>query len=143
MPTLTRWFIRSALIYLMAALLLAFILALNPLLTLPTFFNFMTPAYFHLFMVGWVSQMIFGVVYWMFPIISRQRPRGSQRLGWATYILLNLGLLLRILGEPLNGLRPNSDWGWSLVISAILQWLAAVLFVVNSWPRIKEKYREH
>lgn len=79
----------------------------------------------------------------MFPIISRQRPRGSERLGWATYILLNLGLLLRILGEPLNGLRPNSDWGWSLVISAILQWLAAVLFVVNSWPRIKEKYREH
>lgn len=143
MPTLTRWFIRSALIYLMAALLLAFILALNPLLALPTFVNFMTPAYFHLFMVGWVSQMIFGVVYWMFPIISRQRPRGSERLGWATYILLNLGLLLRILGEPLNGLRPNSDWGWSLVISAILQWLAAVLFVVNSWPRIKEKYREH
>ncbi len=143
MPTLTRWFIRSALIYLLVALLLAFFLALNPLLSLPAFLNFMTPAYFHLFMVGWVSQMIFGVVYWMFPIITRQNPRGNERLGWATYILLNVGLLLRIFGEPMNGLRPNSNWGWLLVVSAVLQWLAAILFVANTWPRIKEKYRTH
>jgi hypothetical protein len=26
-----------------------------------------------------------------------------------------------------------------LVISALLQWLACVLFVVNSWPRVKER----
>jgi cbb3-type cytochrome oxidase subunit 1 len=143
MPTLTRWFIRSALIYLMAALLLAFFLALNPRMSLPAFLSFMTPAYFHLFMVGWVTQMIFGVVYWMFPIITRQEPRGSERLGWATYILLNTGLLLRVLGEPMIGLRPNSNWGWLLVISAVLQWLAAVFFVFNSWPRIKEKYRSN
>ena len=143
MPKLTRWFIRSALIYLLAALILALLLALNPRLSLPAFLSFMSPAYFHLFMVGWVTQMIFGVVYWMFPIITREQPRGSERLGWTVYILLNTGLLLRILGEPLVGLRPNSDWGWLLVTSAVLQWLAAILFVANTWPRIKEKYRTH
>jgi hypothetical protein len=79
----------------------------------------------------------------MFPIITREEPRGSERLGWTVYILLNTGLLMRILGEPLVGLRPNSDWGWLLVISAVLQWLAAILFVAITWPRIKEKYRTH
>jgi heme/copper-type cytochrome/quinol oxidase subunit 1 len=41
----------------------------------------MTPAYFHLFLVGWVTQMIFGVIYWMFPIITRTRPRGNAGRG--------------------------------------------------------------
>ena len=87
--------------------------------------------------------MIFGVVYWMFPIITRQKPRGNEWLGWTTYILLNVGLLLRIFAEPMIGLRPNGNWGWLLVISAVLQWLAAILFAANTWPRIKEKYRTH
>ena len=61
----------------------------------------MNPAYFHLFLVGWVTQMIFGVICWMFPIITRAQPQGNERLGWFSYILLNVGLLLRVIGEPL------------------------------------------
>ena len=64
MPLLTRWYIRSALVYLTAALLLAVVLAMP--ISLPSFIRFMNPAYFHLFLVGWVTQMIFGVIYWMF-----------------------------------------------------------------------------
>jgi cbb3-type cytochrome oxidase subunit 1 len=141
MPTLTRWFIKSALLYLMAALLLGALLALRSLLNLPPFLLLLNPAYFHLFMVGWVTQMIFGVIYWMFPIITRARPRGSEPLGWATYVLLNSGLLLRVVAEPWAGLQPGSAAGWLLVLSAVLQWLAAVCFIVNAWPRVKEKYR--
>lgn len=141
MPTLTRWFIKSSLTYFIAALLLALVLALRPLLDLPNFVVYLSPAYFHLFMVGWVTQMIFGVIYWMFPIITRSRPRGSAGLGWAAYVMLNVGLLLRVAGEPLLGVRPGSGWGWLLVVSAVLQWLAGLLLVVNSWPRVKERYR--
>ncbi len=141
MPPLTRWFLKSALIYLVAALLLALVLALNPRLNLPAIFDHLAPAYFHLFLVGWVTQMIFGVVTWMFPIINRVRPRGFVGLGWASYIGLNAGLLLRLVAEPLNGLRPGSFWGWLLVISAVLQWLAALAFVVNAWPRVKGRPR--
>jgi len=101
----------------------------------------LSPVYFHLFMVGWVTQMIFGVIFWMFPIVSRARPRGSERLGWATYVLLNGGLLLRVVAEPANSVAPGGGWGWVLVASALMQWLAAVAFVVNAWPRVKEKYR--
>lgn len=141
MPTLTRWFIKSAFVYLAAALLLGVLLALRAPAGLPDWLAYFSPVYFHLFMVGWVTQMIFGVIYWMFPIVTRARPRGSERLGWATYILLNVGLLLRVAGEPLNSLLPRSGWGWALVASAFFQWLAAMFFVVNAWPRVKERYR--
>jgi hypothetical protein len=79
---------------LLAAFILALLLALKPILDLPIILDFMVPTYFHLFMVGWVTQMIFGVIFWMFPIITRQQPRGDVRLGWAAYFLLNAGLLL-------------------------------------------------
>lgn len=141
MPTLTRWFIKSALAYLLAALLLGLILALPDSVALPAFVRYLNPAYFHLFMVGWVTQMIFGVIFWMFPIISRARPRGDERLGWAAFVMLNAGLLLRVIGEPLVSSRPQAGFGWLLVASAALQWLAAVIFIILAWPRVKEKYR--
>lgn len=141
MPPLTRWFLKTALLYLFAALLLALILALNPLMSLPGFVGYLSPAYFHLFMVGWVTQMIFGVIYWMFPIITRARPRGNSYLGWATYLLLNVGLILRVIGEPLVRTYPQSAWGWLLPFSALLQWLAGVIFIWLAWPRVKARYR--
>ena len=141
MPALTRWFIKSALVYLAAALLLSFLLALPDGAGLPDLLRFMNPAFFHLFLVGWVTQMIFGVIYWMFPIITRERPRGNERLGWACFILLNVGLLLRVIGEPLVSTQPEAVFGWLLALSAFMQWLAAVIFVILAWPRIKERYR--
>lgn len=141
MPTLTRWYIKSALIYFVTALILGFVLALPTSINLPEIIRSMSPAYFHLFLVGWVTQMIFGVIYWMFPIITRAQPRGSERLAWLTYIFLNVGLLLRVVSEPLNWAYPDSFIGWVLPISAGLQWFAAVFFVVLSWPRVKDRYR--
>jgi uncharacterized membrane protein HdeD (DUF308 family) len=97
------------------------------------------PVYIHLFVLGWLTQLIFGVVFWMFPKHSAEKPRGSEILGWWTYILLNTGLLLRAVAEPVNSIQPNPFSGWTLVLSAIIQFLAGLLFVVNSWGRVKEK----
>lgn len=134
MPTIVRWYIKTALIYLVAALLLALLAALPSLTTrLPGLF----PVSFHLLVVGWLTQLIFGVVLWMFPKYSRERPRGSEAAGWAVYFLLNLGLVLRAVAEPQAGRA--SLWGWLVVVSAVLQWLAGLLFVANTWPRVKER----
>lgn len=141
MPKLTRWYIKSAFIYLAVALLLGIALALPQTVPLPPFVRFMNPVFFHLFLVGWVTQMIFGVIYWMFPIITRAQPRGNERIGWLSYILLNVGLLLRVVAEPLTSTRPEVWFGWLLAASALLQWLAAVVFVILTWPRIKDRYR--
>lgn len=138
MPTLTRWFIKTSFLYLVAALLVGILQVSRTVLPLPPFAARLDPVYFHLFMVGWVTEMIFGVAYWMFPIINRDEPRGSSTLGWITYFLLNAGLLLRAASEPLAGGGPRF-WGWLLVVSALLQWLAGLIFVVNTWQRVKGK----
>jgi hypothetical protein len=137
MPTLTRWFIKSSLVYFVAALVIAVLLALQAPFNLPSAIGSLMPVYFHLFMVGWITLFIFGVIYWMFPRFSKERPRGSVRLAWATYSLINVGLILRVIGEPVNALQPQAGLGWLLALSAILQWLGGMAFVLNTWGRVK------
>jgi heme/copper-type cytochrome/quinol oxidase subunit 1 len=139
MPAQTRWFLRSSLVFFLLAMLLGVLQAVRVPLNLPAQINAFSPVYFHLFMVGWVTQLIFGVVFWMFPKYSKERPRGSERLGWATFWLLNLGLLLRLVGEPAQVLLTGSIWGWMVAASAALQWAAGMLFVINTWGRVKER----
>ncbi len=139
MPPLTRWFIRAALVYFILALLTGVALALRLAVALPVWVSALQPVYFHLFMLGWVTQLIFGVVFWMFPKFSMEQPRGSERLGWASFWLLNAGLALRAGGEPWAAAQPGSVAGWLLAASAILQLLAGWAFVANTWSRVKEK----
>lgn len=140
MFALSRWFIKSSLIFFVLALLAGLLLAANSLWNLPAFVGALSPVYFHLFLVGWITQLIFGVVYWMFPKYSLEKPRGNEQIAWATFWLLNLGLVLRMIAEPLNAQSPpGSAWGWLLAVSALLQWIAGLLFVGNTWGRVKEK----
>jgi heme/copper-type cytochrome/quinol oxidase subunit 1 len=127
------------LLYLVGALVIGVLLVARTVLTLPDVTTFLGPVYFHLFLVGWVTQLIIGVAYWMFPKYSRDKPRASETLAWVTLILLNVGLLTRAVSEPLQALRPGSDWGWALAVSAVLQWLAGMAFVTNTWVRVKER----
>ncbi|MGW8249659.1 MAG: hypothetical protein ACWGO1_03380, partial [Anaerolineales bacterium] len=67
MPVLTRWFLKSSLLFLVLSALLGVLLAARAPLGLPGAIGAFNPLFFHLFMVGWVTQLIFGVVFWMFP----------------------------------------------------------------------------
>ena len=131
MALVVRWYLRTALVM--------FVLALGAGLLQALGVAGLTPVYFHLLMVGWVTQFIMGVAIWMLPKFTQAQPRGSDRISWVGYILLNLALLLRAAVEPVNALKPGQLWGWGLVLSALLQWLAGLLFVVNAWRRVKEK----
>jgi hypothetical protein len=81
LPLLTRWFIKSTLVYLTVSLLVGVALTAQGAVRLPAVVDALMPVYFHLFMVGWVTQMIFGVAYWMFPRVSKENPRGWEGLG--------------------------------------------------------------
>lgn len=139
MPFLTRLFVKTALVYFIAALLTGLLVAARPVLGLPSIVAALTPVYFHLLMVGWVTQLILGVAHWMFPKFSREEPRGRDWLTWTIYGLLNAGLLLRVMAEPTRTVNDADVWGWLLALSALLQWLAAMAFVANLWPRVKER----
>ncbi len=129
MPLLSRLFIKSGFIYLIMALLMAVGIETWP---------FMTPAYIHALTVGWISQLIIGVSFWFFPRYSKEEPRGNERLGWACFWLLNCGLLLRIVIEPLSVISTTRPGSYLLVTSAVSQWLAALLYVIMIWPRVKK-----
>jgi hypothetical protein len=137
MPRLTRWFIKAGLVYFVIALLMGVVLLGRQAFSLPAEVSVLTPVYFHLFMVGWVTQLIFGVIYWMFPKHTQQNPHGSEDLWLVTFVLLNVGLSLRVIAEPMHAFRPEPIWGWLLALSALLQWLAGLGFALNTWRRVK------
>ncbi len=139
MPPLTRWFIKTSLVYFVLALTTGLLLAAAGVWKLSIPSGGLFPAYFHLLAEGWITLLIMGVVFWMFPKFSRQKPRGNERVGWAAFILINAGLVLRLISEPAITLHPGAVWGWLLVVAAVLQWLGGMAFVVNSWGRVKEK----
>ncbi|HET7380917.1 MAG TPA: hypothetical protein VFJ24_12805 [Gaiellales bacterium] len=136
MPTISRWFIKTSLIAFVAALLVGVAQAASQP---PPALGAVGPVYVHLLVVGWITQMIFGVAYWMFPKSSKDAPRGSDRLAIASYVCLNAGLLLRVLAEPVHTRHPTAVVAWTLVLSALLQWVGGMAFVVNTWARVKER----
>ena len=137
MHTQARFFIRTALACLLAAFIVGGLVLINQGLALDPRIGALLPVFYHLLMVGWSTQLICGVALWMFPPRSREQPRGDERLGWFAYITLNAGLLLRVIGEPLNTWSPALWLGWALALSALLQVLAIWAFVFAIWPRVK------
>ena len=142
MYTQARDFIRTALINLLAAFVVGGVVLANQGLGIDGRLGALLPVFYHLLMVGWVTQLICGVALWMFPPYSREQPRGDERLGWFTYAALNGGLLLRVVFEPLHSWLPSAWFGWALVLSALLQVLAIWIFVVAIWPRVKGRPRQ-
>jgi hypothetical protein len=139
MPLFTRWAIRAAMFYLLAGVIAGALYWMNAAWGLWRPLTAVNPVYIHLLVVGWLTQLIFGVIYWMFPIISKDNMRGNTRLAWAALIVLNLGLILRAVCEPWRAVEPNAINQAGLVASAILQVVAGFLIVIVCWPRVRER----
>ena len=128
MPTLTRWFLRAALVNLVAGLALGIWLAISP----DAMAGSWRLIYVHLVVMGWATQMIFGVAYWMFP---RKQPLDLSQfdwLGWTCFATTNLGLVVRAIAEP-YGMRTG------MMVAALLQLAAVLAFTIQIWPRIAAK----
>ncbi len=136
MPRLTRWYIKAALLYFITALLLSLVMQWPGASDVP-WLRVAWPTYLHILVVGWLTQLIFGVALWLFPKHPTAPPGGSDRLGWSSLVLLNAGLLVRIVGEPRALL--GFDAAGLLLASAVAQLLAGLAFVVNIWPRVRER----
>lgn len=134
MPKISRIFIKTGLVFFLLSLLLGVALEIDTI-NIPSFI----PLFWHLLMVGWITQIIFGVSLWMFPGRNREEGFAAQKWGWLTYFFLNSGLLLRVIAEPL--LSTSGNWVWDILIalSAVTQFLAAITYTIEMWPRIQSK----
>jgi len=134
MPRLARTFIKTGLICFLSALLIGVGREFESL-DLPV----LRPLFWHLLMVGWITQIIFGVSMWMFPGRTKEEGFMAQKWGWLTYLFLNTGLLLRLIAEPQLSYSSFSLWPNLVFLSAILQLSAAITYAIEMWPRVMSK----
>lgn len=99
----------------------------------------LNPTYLHLIVVGWITQFIFAIAYWMLPVFNKVNPRGNPHMAKAVFITLNAGIMLRAIFEPWRQLAPDPLNGAALLLSSILQAAAACLFVWLMWGRVRER----
>lgn len=136
MPTVSRWFIKAGMIYFATGVILVFLSEIPALNTGPL----LLPVYWHMLVMGWITQLIMGVSIWMFPRKHRDRKKRESLLSWLTFWLLNTGLVLRFLSEPFIPLFQNSVVVTVLVlISALLQVFAIITYVAEIWPRLEPR----
>ena len=140
MPLLTRYFLKTAMLYFVASSCLGgyLLIAVGLQRSVPLVLQ---PVYWHMLLVGWLMQLIFGVAYWMFPPFAKGQPHRRPALAWLTYGALNVGLLLRVIIEPWHAMRPQPVLGWLLVCSAVLQVAAGWMFVITIWSRVRGRGR--
>lgn len=136
MPTLSRWCVRAALAYLVVGM------GMGSWMLIVQARRGHGPGapwaalHAHLLLVGFLLLLIFGVAFWMFPKVAGQRP--GREVGWVAFYLLNAGLLLRVLAEPLSDRgRGAAVWDVLLGVAAVLPALAAVAFAFAVWPRVR------
>lgn len=136
MPTTTRWFIKSGVIYFILGITLAF-LAEFPSLTGDLS---LLPIYWHMLVMGWITQLIIGVSVWMFPRKHRNKKKRESILVWSTFWTLNIGLILRFISEPfLPIVKDHQIITVSIILSALLQWIAVMLYAIEIWPRLQNR----
>ncbi len=139
MPTLTRWFIKTALVCFVSALLLGAVMQSRAAASAFPALALSWPGYLHMLMVGWITGLIMGVAFWLFPRPDRNHPPPPEWLGWIAYSCLYTGLLLRLPAEPATALDPHSPLRWLLPASGLLQLVAAVAFARLIWPRVRTR----
>jgi hypothetical protein len=126
-----RFFIKTALVYLVVGLFLGSLLLLDSWLGLSPVIYPWRQAFLHVLLVGWCSQFLIGLAYW------KLWTEAPGRTAWLVYGGLNGGLILRIVAEPLYAFRGNTLLGMLVALSGLLQLVAALVFVSTTWGKIR------
>jgi hypothetical protein len=134
------FYTRAALVWLLAGVALG-ALMLSDGLVAGDWRSWFAPTHGHMLFVGWFLQFAVGVAYWLLPRQrTAERPLGyDERPALVGVLLLNAGLLLRVLAEPTDRMGYDAGVDYVLAASGLLQ-LAAVLIIVRQlWGRLRPR----
>lgn len=136
MPTLSRWCVRAALLYLVFGFTLGGLLLSAKAGAADLRMWVWLPAHVDALIVGWMIQLAMGVAFWILP---RRRivGRGRTELAWASFVLLNTGLTFSVGFSWLHYWLPNWEWlHEAFPLGLVMQVLAVAVFAGYAWARI-------
>jgi len=131
MPALSVLIIRTALIYLLLGFTLGGLLLANKAIPLHPQIWQLLPIHIEMLLIGWIVQLVMGVAFWMLPRFSKQPVRGNEIPVWASFILLNGGILLIAIESFLPAIVLLG------IAGRVMEFFAVVLFAIHAWPRIR------
>ena len=123
MPRISVWFLRAALSYLALGFTVGALLLWNKGLGVHPAIPRLLPAHMEFLLVGWTIQLVMGVALWILPRFGAATIARRDSLGWATFVLLNGGVWLVVLGMPFAG--------------RIAELAAAAAFGAQAWVRVR------
>lgn len=138
MPRLSRLLIRTALAWLALGYAIGgLLLAQKAYLIAPWLWS-LRYTHVHMLLVGWTVQLATGVAFWILPRLDAGGSRGDERVIWWYYGVLNAGVVLAALHDPLVALAAPDMVivRGMLPLAGLLYLIAAGLFVRHAWPRI-------
>ncbi|TGK50710.1 hypothetical protein EHQ16_04390 [Leptospira kanakyensis] len=134
MPKISRYFIKSGLLYLLFGVLFYFLSEFPGI----KWEIHLMPVYWHLIALGWITQIIIGVSLWMYPKGNKSTSKDGSVLAWMAYFSLNLGLILRIFSEPWI-YQHREILILPFCLSVFLQFTGILCYVLEIWPRLKSQ----
>lgn len=137
MHTLVRYYIKTAICFLIVGLTIGgwMIVQRELLLTFPS--QYEISAHTHVIFVGFIMMMIMGVALWLFPRPERADTRYRPAVARAAYWCVTIGTAARVAGELLRQ-SVGAEWlRWAVVLSGLLQIAGFLLFFFTMWSRIR------
>lgn len=141
MPVTIQWYVRTALLYILASAVLGVLYQLDLWLHPFGFHPYVITVHVHLALMGGVIQMIMGVALWMFPLTTPMEERLHFRLlpAWTAFGLFNVGLLGRFFVEYRYRLEGGDLYGGLTFFTGVLQIAALVVFIAHLWSLRRAK----
>jgi len=131
-----RLLVKTSIFYLIIGVLLGVFIQLGYRYSALKWALLFRTTHVHLLLIGFVLQMIMGIAVWMFPR-RKEPPYWTPELqGTVLYVILNLGIITRTVGEPFR-----NRWGWAYwlwTIGSITQLIAIFYFITLVYPRIRK-----
>lgn len=121
-----KWFLKASLVWFSAAVSLALAMALMPTLTV------YRTAHLHLALLGFVTQMIYGVALHVIPRFFGQ-PLVHRRLAEVQFWAAQSGLVLLVTGFVARVQVGGTFAAWALGLGGTLSAVGAACFVLNVW----------
>ncbi len=137
MPPLIRRYVKTSFVFLVAGLLLGGWLTVSEFV-----FGVYPPrlwitAHAHLLLVGFMLMIVMGVATWMFPRPARDDQRYRPELAEAVYWMMTVATAVRAIAELTGGMTPAALVRVVIAAAGVAQLLAAALFAVNMWTRVR------